>query len=160
MIVNAVQHPYSTKVFGKIMLISVRSFWYPIAILLFFIDICSCALFEQHIIYALLCLYCMQILRPFSIFKLSFLFLALLAEGFIYHGFITPTLCYLVPLTAVGLFMQKMFYHKNSHHYFLAFFGLSLQILVCNPVFFHSLSSLPCTILKILGIIGVMLIIP
>ncbi|MCL4378331.1 MAG: hypothetical protein M1409_08145, partial [Actinobacteria bacterium] len=88
-------------------------------IILFILDICAFALFEKQLMYGLLCLFCLQMFKPFTLGRIGLSTGLLSIESFFYYGRFGVQLIYLVPLAIIGFIAQELIYENRVQSYIM-----------------------------------------
>jgi hypothetical protein len=136
-------------------------FFYAAALVLFILDICFFALLEQHLVYSLLCLYCITItqptVRPARVIVIGLL---LMLESFTLYGFFSLALLYIIPITFASSWVKRFLYIAALPRYLLLIVALLLQCLIVQPLFYCTALHLPYTFWTLFVNIGVMLLFP
>ena len=128
--------------------------------LLFFLDIFCCAFFEQWLVYALLCFYVFLLSQSNKSIAAHLATIVVLSlEAFVHYGHVGIQLLYLIPLTFLGILIQRSFYVAWLHPYLLLVIGLLAQALVVEayllrletPIF-YTMKIISVNIVLMIGI--------
>lgn len=137
-----------------------RNYLFVLIIFLFIIDVISYLSFESYLACSLIALYSLILFHDdnkFIAFGCIALFLGL--EDFMVYGRFALQACYLIPLTALVLRLQRSLYIHQSHPYLVATTCIVFQIFfieywaLCWPI------SYPYTIKRVSVILLVTLLV-
>lgn len=79
------------------------AYFFTTLIILFLVDVLCFSFFEQRIFYLLLCLYCIELMRPHtSAVRIASALLLIAFDSFVQFGRFGITLLYLVPLSCIA----------------------------------------------------------
>lgn len=137
--------------------------FYGITIILFLIDLGSISIFERPIIYSLLCFYLLQLARPISWWRITFVCLLFSLSSLLHYDRFGLALVYLIPATLLGIKMRKVLYDSYWQYYLLLAACLLAQIIVVEHLILHLSISIPYTIstlfvnLVIIGLLSYLL---
>lgn len=133
--------------------------FYAITIILFFVDLGSFSIFERPIIYSLLCFYLLQLARPISWCRITFVCLLFSLSSLLHYDRFGLSLVYLIPATLLGIKMAKVLYDSYWQYYLLLGACLLAQIIIVEHLILHLSISIPYTIFTLfvnLVIIGLL----
>lgn len=137
--------------------------FYVIASLLFLVDLGSFSIFERPIIYSLLCFYLLQLARPISWCRVTFVCLLFSLSSLLHYDRFGLALVYLIPATLLGIKMRNVLYESHWQYYLLLAACLLAQIIVVEHLILHLTISIPYTISTLfvnLVIIGLLSYLP
>lgn len=134
------------------------SFFIALAFFLFFLDIVTFTLIEQPLVYSLMCLYVIQILKPFSWVQMSVLVLLLACESLIFYGHFAVPLLYLLLIAGIGSFMRKTCYMDTIHRYWLLILCMIGQALLIEWVILGLPISITYTFSKIFATLSILIV--
>lgn len=126
-----------------------ETYFYPIAALLFFVDIFFFSFIEKQLLYTVLCFFCVQLYKESSTNRLSFLALLISLESLLYFGKFGVQLLYLMPIILISFQAQKMLYVRSIQPYFILIGCITLQCLFLEPFMLQTGSSPLYTFSKI-----------
>lgn len=128
-----------------------ETYFYPMAILLFFVDIFCFSFMEKQLLYSVLCFFCIEIYRENSWTRFGFLGFLISLESLLYFGKFGVQFFYLTPIILIGLQAQKMFYARALQPYFILIGCIVLQCLFLEPFLLQTGSSALYTVSKIIA---------
>ncbi len=137
--------------------------FYVITSVLFLVDLGSFSIFERPIIYSLLCFYLLQLARPISWCRVTFVCLLFSLSSLLHYDRFGLALVYLIPATLLGIKMRKVLYDSYWQYYLLLAACLLAQIIVVEHFILHLSISIPYTISTLfvnLVIIGLLSYLP
>lgn len=120
--------------------------FYVITSALFLVDLGSFSIFERPIIYSLLCFYLLQLARPISWCRVTFVCLLFSLSSLLHYDRFGLALVYLIPATLLGIKMRKVLYDSYWQYYLLLAACLLAQIIVVEHLILHLSISIPYTI--------------
>ena len=128
-----------------------ETYFYPAAVLLFFIDIFCFSFIEKQLLYTVLCFFCIQLYKDSSTTRLSFLALLISLESLLYFGKFGVQLFYLIPIMVISFQAQKMLYARSAQPYFILVGCITLQCVFLEPFMLQTGSSILYTFSKIIA---------
>ena len=128
-----------------------ETYFYPVAVLLFFVDIFCFSFIEKQLFYTVLCFFCIQLYKESSVRRLSFLGLLISFESLLYFGKFGVQLIYLIPLILIGFQAQKMLNARSIQPYFILTCCITLQCVFLEPFILHTGHSTLYTFSKIIA---------
>ena len=131
-------------------------YFYPIALILFLLDILCFSLCEQQILFLLLCFYIATLYHEISVAHITTAIVLISLESFLYFGSFSLQLLYLIPATIIAVHAQRYFYISHLQPYLLLLSCLLIQYFLLEPMHLphHGISSY--TPIKIIANIGVL----
>lgn len=108
-------------------------YFYPLAILLFLLDVCCFSFMEKQLIYMLLCLFCVQLYSEKSVSRLSFLAVLISLESLLYFGKFGVQLLYLIPIFFISHEAKKNLHAVALQSYIILISCIALQSFILEP---------------------------
>jgi hypothetical protein len=110
------------------------SYFFTTLIILFLIDVLCFSFFEQRIFYLLLCLYCIELMRPhISAVRIASALLLIAFDSFVQFGRFGITLLYLMPLSYSVRKARTTLQATNALVYFFVALCLCAQFALLEP---------------------------
>lgn len=135
-----------------------KSYFFYLAILLFFIgDIFCFSFFEKQIFYFLLCFYMLYLYKENSFYNLFCITFLLCLESSLYYGRFLIPLLYLIPATLISTQAKKFFFTTIWQPFVMLIFCLAFQSFIIEPVLLHIPATNAYTNSKIIANIIVIL---
>lgn len=128
-----------------------ETYFYPLALLFFFMDIFCFSFMEKQLLYTVLCFFCIQLYKENSTPRLSFLALLISLESLLYFGKFGLQLLYLIPIVLLSFHAQKMLYARSIQPYFILVCCITLQCLFLEPFILQLEPSPLYTLSKIIA---------
>lgn len=110
-----------------------ETYFYPLALILFLLDVCCFSFMEKQLVYMLLCFFCIQLYAEKSTTRLSFLAILISLESLLYFGKFGVQLVYLIPLIYISREAQKSLYATALQPYILLISCIALQSFILEP---------------------------
>jgi len=109
---------------------------YPIAILLFFLDISFFTLFNKDISALTLCFYTVVLLYQDKKLPMFFVGFLLSLQSFLFYGTIFKTAAYIIPLSILGRWTTIVFQKRSFALYLLIILFIGIDQVFIEPSFF------------------------
>lgn len=114
-------------------------FFFSSTLIALFIDFFFFFLLEKPLVYALLCIFAINALRPFWL-RIALLMALISCQSFVYYGIFGLPLLYLIPIAVIAGRMQKACYITPTYRY-----GILLMCLLGQLVVEQAVLNVPTT---------------
>ena len=128
-----------------------EAYFYPFALLLYFIDIACFSFFEQQLLSIILCFFCLHLYKEHSLYQLSFLAILFSLESLLYCGKFGAPLVFIAPIAFLGLQSKRIFHESSLQPYILLLSILLIQSLIVDPLLLGLGPSSSYTMYKIIA---------